>query len=137
MGYRKVYEYNEGYPAWVKAGLPFVENVKYPDPEVPFVSAVALKGMLDRKEEIVLVDLRDDEDLRAGRIPGSLRIAMVDIASRYREIPKDRKVVLIDLYGKQAYIAARYLALKGYGNLHRLDGGFINGWMKSGYSIEK
>lgn len=137
MGYNNVYAYNEGYPAWVKRGYPFEKRIKYPSPDIPFVSADGLKGMIDNKENMVIVDLRDELDRGAGYIKGSLKISMVDLRERYQELPKNKKIILLDLYGKQTYIAARFLAFKGYTNIYRLDGGFVGGWIKAGYGIEK
>jgi hypothetical protein len=45
---------------------------------VRFVSARELKGMLDRKEDLVLVDARDEVWYRAGHIPGAISIPAED-----------------------------------------------------------
>lgn len=137
MGYTNVYEYNEGYPVWVRKGYPFEKRAEYPNPEVPFVSAKDLKNMLDDKEDIFILDLRDKKDRQSGYIKGSTSIPMVDLDKRYQEIPKMGKMILLDVYGKQTYIAARFLASKGYKNMKRLDGGFVGGWIKGGFSVEK
>ena len=136
-GYKNVHVYNEGLPAWVKRGYPTESDVTYPKQHIPLISAVELKGMIDRNENIYIVDLRDKEDSQAGRIKGSANIPTEDLQDRYREIPRDRKIIILDLYGKQAYIAARYLTLKGYKNIYRLDGGFIGGWIRAGYSVQQ
>ena len=137
MGYRNVYEYNEGYPEWVKRGYPFVTTAEYPTPEVPLVTAAELKAMIDRNEKIIMVDVRDDDDRQTGWIKDSVHIPMIDLEQRSREVPSDRPIILVDLYGKQTYIAARYLASRGVHNLRRLDSGLVNGWIKAGYPVTK
>jgi rhodanese-related sulfurtransferase len=95
--------------------------------------------MLDRKDDLVLVDIRDNEDRKAGWIKGSINIDMDELDDRYGELPKDKKIVVQCLFGKQGYMAARFLTSKGYKplNLAKLDGGFVDGWLKAGYPVEK
>jgi rhodanese-related sulfurtransferase len=52
-------------------------------------------------------------------------------------VPKDRKIVVVDLHGKQTQIAGRFLAWKGYREVVRLDGGFVGGWIKAGFPVAK
>lgn len=137
MGYKNVYVYNEGLPEWVKRGYPAEIKEIYPKPEVPFVSAADLKGMIDRKEDIFILDIRDDEDRKAGWIKGSTAIDMEVLDDKVQEVPKKKKIVLVDLHGKQSYMAARYLTSKGFKNISMLEGGFVGGWLKSGYPVEK
>ncbi len=95
--------------------------------------------MLDRKDDIVVVDIRDEEDKKSGWIKGSKNIDMDDLDDRYGELPKNKKIVLQDMLGKQTYMAARFLTSKGYKppNLLKLDGGFVDGWLKAGFPTEK
>jgi rhodanese-related sulfurtransferase len=139
LGYKNVHVYNEGLPEWIKRGYPTEIQSIYPKPEISNVSGAELKAMLDRKDDFVLVDLRDMEDLKAGRIKGSIIIDMDDLDDRYGELPKNKKIVLQDVFGKQTFMAARFLVSKGYKaeNLLKLDGGFMDGWLKAGYPIEK
>ena len=136
-GYTNVHVYNEGLPAWVRQGYPTESDVTYSKQHIPLISAAELKGMIARNENIFIVDLRDKEDSRAGRIKGSTNIPTEDLQDRYREIPRDRKIIILDLYGKQALIAARYLTMKGHKELYRLDGGFIGGWIRAGYAVQE
>jgi rhodanese-related sulfurtransferase len=137
MGYNNVYVYDEGLPAWITQGYPTESDIKYPKPVVPLVSGANLKTMIEAQENISIIDLRDQVDRKSGWIKGSTNIPLVDIQNRHQEIPKDKKVVLLDVYGKQTYTAARYLASLGYSNLYKLDGGIVNGWVKASYPLEK
>ena len=139
MGYKKVHVYDEGLPEWIKRGYPAEILSVYPKPAIPVVGGAVLRGMLDRKDDFMLVDLRDEDDRKAGWIKGSIHLDMEELIDRYQEIPKDRKIVLQCLFGKQGYMAARFLVSKGYKteNLLKLDGGFVDGWLKAGYPVEK
>jgi rhodanese-related sulfurtransferase len=137
MGYKNVYVYDEGLPIWVKNGYPTESEIKYPKTDAPFVSGEDLKKMIETQENIFIVDLRDQVDRKSGWIKNSVNIPLIDIQDRHQEIPKDTKVVLLDVYGKQTYTAARYLASKKHKSLYRLEGGFLNGWIKANYPVER
>jgi phage shock protein E len=135
MGYRNVAVYNEGIPEWVKRGYPANLKKVYPAIEIPVLSAAALKAMLDRRQDVVVVDIRDDDDARSGRVPGSVHHEIELLDARLGELPADKKIVLVDMHGKQTQVVGRFLASKGFRDVARLDGGFVGGWIKAGYPI--
>lgn len=137
MGYTNVFVYNEGLPEWVKRGYPADLKKVYPKIEVPAISAAELKSMLDKKQDIFLLDIRDEDDLKAGTIKGARHIDLEVLDTSLNKVPKGKKVVVLDLHGKQTNIACRFLASKGYADVVRLDGGFVSGWIQAGYPIEK
>lgn len=137
MGYTNVAVYNEGLPEWVKRGYPANVKKVYPAIEVPVVSAAALKGMLDRRQDLAIVDIRDDDDVKAGRVPGSVHLEIELLDARLAELPQGKKIVLVDMHGKQTQVVGRFLAAKGFRDVSRLDGGFVGGWIKAGYPIAR
>lgn len=137
MGYRNVAVYNEGIPEWVKRGYPANVKKLYPAIEIPVLSAAALKGMLDGKRDVVVVDIRDDDDARAGRVPGSVHLEIELLDARLAELPQGKKLVLVDMHGKQTQLVGRFLASKGFRDVARLDGGFVGGWIKAGYPFAR
>ena len=137
MGYTKVEIYNEGLPEWLKRGYPARIQKIYPAIEIPTVAAGELKAMLDAKADVFVLDIRDESDTRAGVVPGSRNVDLEVLDARLAEVPKGKKVVLVDLHGKQTQVAGRFLAWKGYRDVVRLDGGFVGGWIKAGMPISK
>jgi len=137
MGYRNVFVYNEGLPEWKKRGFPVTTTSVYPSPKIPSVSGQELKVMLDRKDNIVVIDLRDEEDRKMGWIKGSINIDMEILDEKTKEIPKGKKIVLLDLHGKQTYLAARFLTKEGFKDIVMLDKGFYDGWLKAGLPVVK
>jgi rhodanese-related sulfurtransferase len=137
MGYTKVAVYNEGIPEWVKRGYPARTRKVYPVMEVPVVSASGLKELLDSRADVLLLDIRDEDDVRSGTITGARNVDLEVLDARLAEIPKGKKIVLIDLQGKQTQIAGRFLAWKGYKDVVRLDGGFVGGWIKAGLPVAR
>jgi rhodanese-related sulfurtransferase len=137
MGYTNVSVYSEGLPEWVKRGYPVASRRVYPAIDVPIVSPAELRRMLDAKENVLVLDLRDEDDVRSGKIPGARNIDLELLDARLSEIPKGRKIVLVDLHGKQTQVAGRFLASKGYQDVVRLDGGFVSGWLKAGFAAAR
>lgn len=134
MGYTNVLVYNEGLPEWLKRGYPATVRKIYPAIEVPAVSAAELKRMLDAKEGLVVVDIRDPETFAGGHVAGSTNVDLEVLDTRLGDLPRGKKIVLVDLHGKQTQIAGRFLAWKGWKDVVRLDGGFVGGWIKTGYA---
>jgi rhodanese-related sulfurtransferase len=66
-------------------------------PAVPHVTAQELKRRLDAGERLVVVDVRQPTgyDVYPGTIPGAIRIPPADLPDRYRELPRDRPLVLV------------------------------------------
>lgn len=53
-----------------------------------------LKKKLDSGEKFLLIDVREDYELKAdGAIPGALHIPMGDLDARMKDIPKDVEIV--------------------------------------------
>jgi tRNA 2-thiocytidine biosynthesis protein TtcA len=134
MGYSNVAVYRDGIPGWAKAGYPLVSNTKYPDVNIPLISATDLSKM--DKGDVFLLDTRPMDNFQKGYIRGSKNIDLEDLHEKVQTLPKDKKIVLIDHKGKTTLVTGRFLASKGYTNLGRLDGGF-NAWAKTGFSFEK
>jgi uncharacterized protein (TIGR02246 family) len=52
-----------------------------------------LKARLDRGEKVLVIDLRSDDEVKTGSIPGAIHIPMEQIESRMKDIPKDVAIV--------------------------------------------
>lgn len=83
----------------------------------------------------VILDVRDDDEVRRARIPGSLHIPMDRLAARIAEVPTDRPVIVQCATGSRSNTVARYLARLGYKDVHNLQGGLM-GWHFQGLPVE-
>jgi rhodanese-related sulfurtransferase len=135
LGYTNIQIYNEGLPEWLKRGYPANARKLYPDVEIPTIAAADLKALLDARANVFVLDIREEADTRTGLVPGSKNIDIEVLDARVGEVPRGKKIVLVDLHGKQTQVAGRFLASKGYRDVVRLDGGFVGGWIKSGMPI--
>jgi rhodanese-related sulfurtransferase len=88
-----------------------------------------------RSGEAILIDVRPHEEYVAGHIPGALSIPVEDLASRLKELAKDREVVA---YCRGPYCmlsadAVGLLARRGY-RARRLEDGVLE-WRAAGLKV--
>lgn len=71
------------------------------DAEAP-MTRQELARRLRRGDDLVVIDVRPEEEYAAGHLPGALSIPLDELAKRIRGLPKDREIV--------AYCRGRYCA---------------------------
>ena len=83
-----------------------------------------------------LVDVREPDEYAAGHIPGARTLPLSVLRQRYRELPRDRPLMLYCGVGQRAYYAARFLSLNGY-HVANLSGGYTTYLALRGAGIVK
>ncbi|MGP4081872.1 rhodanese-like domain-containing protein [Pseudalkalibacillus sp. R45] len=80
-----------------------------------------------RKEnnDISIIDVREDEEVANGIIPGAKHIPLGDISERTNEIPKDKEHIMVCRSGNRSGKAAKFLEGEGYSVLN-MKGGMMN-----------
>lgn len=86
--------------------------------------AISWRELLEKKEQVVLVDTRTAEEFSFGTIPGALNIPLDEMRERLAEIPADKPVVLFCAVGLRGYLAQRILMGRGYRDVRNLMGGY-------------
>lgn len=94
------------------------------------VSVGELKTLLER-DGCFLVDVRDPEELAAGKIPKSILIPAEHLADKLSGLRKDAPLVLYCRTGKRSRAAAQALAAAGYTDVRSLSGG-LERWQEEG-----
>ena len=74
-------------------------------------------------EQALLVDVREEEELAEGMIPGALHIPLAQLRNRANQLPKDQKIYVYCHSGVRSYTAARILTQLGY-NAYSMAGGW-------------
>jgi rhodanese-related sulfurtransferase len=93
------------------------------------ISAAELK---ERLSQVILVDVREDEEWAESRIPGALHIPLGDLGNRaLRELPKEADIVLHCAHGVRSLHALMSLKQLGYENVRSLEGGIV-AWEQAG-----
>ncbi len=91
----------------------------------------------DEGEEFYLIDVREDREFDAGRIPGAKHLGKGIIERDIEQTIPDSSSLLI-LYcggGFRSALAADNLQKMGYTQVISMDGGF-SGWKAAGFEIE-
>ena len=85
-------------------------------------------ALLERGQVVVL-DVRETIEWKAGRIPGALHIPLAQLPSRRRELPRDQTIVTVCRSGHRSGLVARGLRYAGY-QVENLDGG-MKAWARA------
>ena len=97
-----------------------------------------VKARLDRGDQFVLVDVREDREFDADHLPGAIHLGKGiierDIESTYPDL--ETPLVLYCGGGFRSALAADNLQKMGYTNVISMGGG-IRDWREKGYPLEK
>lgn len=83
---------------------------------------------------LVLIDVREDYEWEAGRVPGSRHIPVESVASEAPSIPQDRSVAFICLGGVRSAMVTKAFRDAGYA-AYNVTGGFAE-WFGQGLPTE-
>lgn len=86
------------------------------------------------EENLLLIDVREDYEWDAGRVPGSRHIPVASVASEASSIPQDRSVAFICLGGVRSAMVTRAFRDAGYAAFN-VAGGFAE-WFGQGLPTE-
>lgn len=89
---------------------------------------------LQRNGNVVLIDVRTDQEVGRGVIPGARHISLQTLANRFGEIERDRPVVFYCQSGARSAQASYFLAGQGWGEVYNLAGGII-AWAGRGLPV--
>lgn len=82
---------------------------------------------LQKQPAPLLLDVREEDEVRLCALPGSLHIPMNLIPLRHNELPDDVPIIVYCHHGIRSLNVARYLAHVGFENVANLQGG-IDAW---------
>lgn len=99
-----------------------------------------LKEKLEKNEELILIDCREQNEWDDGHIEEADLIPLsnfAELAKKLDENDNKKKVIVCQCRsGKRSLAAAGILESNGYEELYNLEGG-IMAWAESGYPIKK
>lgn len=95
-----------------------------------------VKARLDRGDDLLLIDTREDHEWAKGHIPGAIHIGKGvierDIEAKVPDI--NREMILYCGGGFRSALAADNLQKMGYTNVISMDGGY-RGWIQADYDV--
>ena len=93
----------------------------------PAITVEDLKDKRDRGESVTLVDVREPHEWAISDLPGSMKIPLGTLPTRFAELPQDAEIVVYCRTGGRSANAVQFLRQRGYGKAFNLAGG-INHW---------
>jgi glyoxylase-like metal-dependent hydrolase (beta-lactamase superfamily II)/rhodanese-related sulfurtransferase len=88
-----------------------------------------------RRDDPVILDVRERHEYTAGHLPGAVHLPQADILTRIAEIPRDREVLVVCQSGGRSRQVAKFLAGQGIERVGDLVGG-TTGWQEAGEPVE-
>ena len=88
-----------------------------------------VQDCLKKQPASLLLDVREEDEVRLCALPGSLHIPMNLIPLRHNELPDDIPIIVYCHHGIRSLNVARYLAHVGFENVANLQGG-IDAWAR-------
>jgi rhodanese-related sulfurtransferase len=101
-------------------------------PEVPELSPTEFlrhwpAGTND--EDVVLLDVREPEELETASVQGVWHIPMMQVPGRLEELPRDKPLVVMCHAGARSRRVAEFLTGNGFERVFNLQGG-IDAWSR-------
>ena len=86
-------------------------------------------------KDLLVVDVRNAQELREGYIADSSLVPFWKIAKGQTSLPSDRPLLLVCAVGGRSYAVGQFLNRKGYPEVYNLQGG-ISAWKKAGLPLQ-
>ena len=122
------------------AGPPPVvkEMVAKAKASIKTVSAEDVKATIDKKEKVVLLDVRDPNEYTAGHLPGAINVSRGTLEFNiWSKVPdQSAKIYVYCKTAGRSALATQTLNGLGYKNAVLMDAQFED-WIKKGYPVER
>lgn len=79
-------------------------------------------SLLDANEDLNIIDVREDEEVAQGMIPGAIHIPLGTIPERVSELDSSKEYIIVCRSGRRSANACQYLASQGF-DVTNLEGG--------------
>jgi rhodanese-related sulfurtransferase len=86
------------------------------------------------KSKVMLVDVRNADEVARGTIPGAVHIQLATLPLQYDKLLKASTVIFYCHSGVRSAHAADFAVNKGIKDVHNLVGGIV-AWEKAGYKL--
>jgi rhodanese-related sulfurtransferase/glyoxylase-like metal-dependent hydrolase (beta-lactamase superfamily II) len=107
------------------------------DKEVESIERIDVDGLHERRDEMQILDVREQSEWDEVHIPGSIHLPYHDIHEIPSELDSDRPVAVICASGRRSVVAASLLQRYGLSDvIHVVEGG-VGTWAGRGYEAER
>lgn len=136
LGYRNLYVLSEGMPAWEEKGFAIYAGPDYEKKvEATRIKPKELQALLaDRKDHVVIIDVRDPSEYLEGHIPGAVNIPVSGFAANSGMLEKEKIVVVYCNSGGRSYNAYRKLQKMDF---KQISQAIFADWQEQGLPVAK
>ncbi len=129
LGYDRLLGYLAGgLESWQAEGLPVSRwEVTYPQ---------QVRDRLHAQDGLILVDVRQDSEWRAGHIPGAVHLEAGQLSERAASLPPDAPIAVHCGHHDRSVTGLALLEQQGFRHLQLMEGGFSD-WEAAGFEVEK
>ncbi len=119
-GYKKASILKGGFDVWQAASLPTESGavstqIVYEKKLAPgAIAPNEFKSLEEQGENVVLVDVRTDQEVAAGKIEGARHIALEDLEDKATSLPKDKEILIYCANGIRAEMGYQMLKNMGF-----------------------
>ncbi|NGP44221.1 rhodanese-like domain-containing protein [Bacillaceae bacterium SIJ1] len=77
---------------------------------------ISTEELLNKIDELahVIIDVREDEEVAEGMIPGAVHMRLATVPERLSELNKDKELIFVCRSGRRSEKAAEYAESHGY-----------------------
>jgi hydroxyacylglutathione hydrolase len=102
---------------------------------MPYNRQVLPYGRRRRDRDVLVLDVRSDEEWEKGRVPGAQHLFVTHLAERAGELDRSKTVVTYCGTGYRASIAASLLEQQGFARVANVPGSWT-AWKAAGLPVE-
>jgi rhodanese-related sulfurtransferase len=103
--------------------------------EIKNIDALTLFKLIPQPK-VLVVDVRNDDEVMKGRIPNAIHIPLSNLPVEYKKLLESNHVVFYCHSGVRSALAAEFAISKGIENVYNLSGGVL-AWAGAGYNFSK
>jgi rhodanese-related sulfurtransferase len=90
--------------------------------EIPTASVSGVPDPLP--EGLLVLDVREEDEWRAGHVEGSVHLPLMELGARYAELPEADQTLVVCRVGNRSAYAAQFLIQQGIEAIN-LEGGLV------------
>jgi rhodanese-related sulfurtransferase len=80
-----------------------------------------------RAGDVVVLDVREPDELEAAALPGVVHVPMNSVPERLAELPRDRDIAVLCHSGRRSAAVTKFLHANGFPRARNVSGG-IDAW---------
>ena len=93
------------------------------------INVLEVKDRLDNDESLVIIDVREVDELKICEINNTLHIPMMEIPNQLDQLNKDDELIILCRSGQRSARVCHFLSIQGFKNTKNLQGGILE-WIR-------